>query len=58
MATEGEEVAIQVLYVYFYMGSALGSIYQDGDAAFVGYLYQGLYGVDGAQHVAHVGDAE
>ena len=57
MAAEGQEVAIQLLYVKCHVGCALRSIDQYGDVTLMGHFDNLGHGVDGTEDVADVGDA-
>ena len=55
---EDVEVGIQFAYVDGHVGDALRAVHQHGDAVGMGSGNHLLDGVDGAQHVADVGDAD
>ena len=54
MPAERIEVTVQLLHINFHVGSALCTIYQDGNAT---RMYDMLHVIDGAQHIADVGYA-
>ena len=58
MTREGEEVAVDVLHIDLEMRGALRAIHQHGDAVLMGNGNHLLHGIDGAEHVAHVGQAD
>ena len=55
---EGQEVTAQCLHVDGYVGSALRSVEQDGDSMIMVDAEEVGDGFDGAEHVAHMGDAD
>ena len=57
MATEGEEVAVELLHVDGEMGSALGAVDQYGHTVFMSDANDFLHRIHHAQDVAHVGDS-
>ena len=55
---EDVEVGIEGLYVDGHVGDALRAVDEDGDAVGVGGGYHLLDGIDGAEHIADVGNAD
>ena len=58
VAAEGEEVAVYLLHIDGDVGCALGAVDHHGHVVGVGDAYHLLYGVDGAQHIADMADAD
>ena len=57
MRREGIEVGIEVAHIYLHVCHCLCSVYEHGDAVTMGYGYHLLHGIDGAEHIAHMGYA-
>ena len=57
MTAESIEVAVQLLHVNLHVGSALCTVYQDGNAARMCHFNDMSHVVDGAQHIADMGYA-
>ena len=58
MTAEGEEVATQCLHIHLEMGCALRCVNQHRHAMFMGDADDVVDGIDGAEHIAHMGDAD
>ena len=58
MTTERKEVAVESLHVKGFMGCTLGSIDEYGNAMLMGDADDVGNGILGAQHIAHMGDAD
>src|SRR5260370_39161241 len=56
MTTEAEEIRVERLYVYWQVGNALCRVEQNFCTYGMGLRDHVLGGIDGAQHVGHVGE--
>ena len=58
MAAESIEVAVQLSDINLHVGCTLCSVYEDGNVARMCHFNDMAHVIDGAQHIAHMGDAD